>query len=168
MAGRIDWETIRAEYEAGASQSDLARRHCVSRTAIQKHIASEGWTQDISQSLNNLTEAKVAGVVAGCNPKKKAAALDRAADARAAVIERHRQEWTEHQRLLADALLTQNFDMAKLAKITSETLKIRQEAERKAWGITEVKAPAEITLKPDLSIFAKLLDAYASEAPDEA
>ena len=31
-------------------------------------------------------------------------------------------------------------DKAKLAKITAETLKIRQEAERKAWGIRDVDA----------------------------
>lgn len=35
MAALYDWETIRAEDEAGASQNDLARRHGVSRKAIQ-------------------------------------------------------------------------------------------------------------------------------------
>jgi hypothetical protein len=30
-----------------------------------------------------------------------------------------------------------DFDAAKLAKITAETIKIRQEGERKAWGITD-------------------------------
>ncbi len=70
MAARYDWETIRAEYEAGASQSELAKRHGVSRKAIQKHITAEGWAQDISGTLDRLTEAKVAGVVAGCDPKK--------------------------------------------------------------------------------------------------
>lgn len=38
----INWEAIRAEYEAGASQASLAKAHGVSRTAIQKHIAEEG------------------------------------------------------------------------------------------------------------------------------
>ena len=83
MAARYDWETIRAEYEVGASQSDLARRHGVSRAAIQKHIRAEGWMQDVSGAINRMAEAKVAGVVAGSNPKKKAAALDRAADRKA-------------------------------------------------------------------------------------
>lgn len=137
MAARFDWETIRAEYEAGASQSDLAKRHGVSRTAIQKHIAQEGWVQDISQTLDRLTEAKVAGVVAGCNPKKKAEALDRAADAKAAVILRHKAEWEQHQQLIRQAVESGDFDAAKLAKITAETIKIRQEGERKAWGISD-------------------------------
>lgn len=137
MAARYDWETIRAEYEAGASQSELAKRHGVSRKAIQKHITAEGWAQDISGTLDRLTEAKVAGVVAGCDPKKKAAALDRAADAKAAVIMRHKEEWEQHQQLIRAAVENGNFDAAKLAKITAETIKIRQEGERKAWGITD-------------------------------
>ena len=137
MAARYDWETIRAEYEVGASQSALAKRHGVSRKAIQKHITAEGWAQDISGTLDRLTEAKVAGVVAGCDPKKKAAALDRAADAKAAVIMRHKEEWEQHQQLIRAAVENGNFDAAKLAKITAETIKIRQEGERKAWGITD-------------------------------
>lgn len=137
MAARYDWETIRAEYEVGASQSALAKRHGVSRKAIQKHITAEGWAQDISGTLDRLTEAKVAGVVAGCDPKKKAAALDRAADAKAAVIMRHKEEWEQHQQLIRAAVENGDFDAAKLAKITAETIKIRQEGERKAWGITD-------------------------------
>jgi len=137
MAARCDWETVRAEYEAGASQGELSRRHGVSRTAIQKHIRAEGWMQDISGAIDRLTEAKVAGVVAGSNPKKKAEALNRAADARAAVVLRHKEEWDRHQTIMDEALSLGDFDRAKLAKITAETLKIRQEGERKAWGITD-------------------------------
>lgn len=155
MAAQYDWETIRAEYEAGASQSDLAKRHGVSRTAIQKRIRSESWMQDITGAINRLTEAKVAGVVAGCNPQKKAEAFDRAAEAKAAVIQRHKAEWDEHKRHIMEALEEGNFDKAKLAKITAETLKIRQDGERKAWGIQDVLPPhaqgGNATVKIDLS-----------------
>ena len=153
MAARFDWETIRAEYEAGASQSDLSRRYGISRTAIQKHIRVEGWMQDVSGAINRLAEAKVAGVVAGCNPKKKAEALDRAADAKAAVMLRHKEEWERHQTLIDEALAAGDFDKAKLAKITAETLKIRQEGERRAWGIkdsTEESRAADVSVKVDL------------------
>lgn len=78
MAARFDWESIRAEYEVGASQSDLSKRYGVSRTAIQKRIRAEGWVQDISGTVNRMAEAKVAGVVTGCNPQKKAEAVERA------------------------------------------------------------------------------------------
>ena len=150
MAARYDWETIRAEYEAGASQSTLSKKHGVSRTAIQRRISSEGWVQDISQTVNRLTEAKVAGVVAGCNPKKKAEALNAAAEQKAAVINRHREEWTRHQAIIDEAIASNDFERAKLAKITAETLKIRQEGERKAWGIqdkTETEVSGGLTIQ---------------------
>lgn len=144
MSARYDWETIRAEYEAGASQADLSRRHGVSRKAIQKHITAEGWTQDVSGTINRMAEAKVAGIVAGCDPQKKAEAFARAADAKAAVMVRHKEEWERHQTLIDEALAEGDFDKAKLAKITAETLKIRQEGERKAWGIQD-KAGTEVS-----------------------
>ena len=153
MSARYDWETIRAEYEAGASQSDLARRHGVSRKAIQNHITTESWMQDISGSIDRLTEAKVAGVVAGCDPKKKAEALDNAAQAKAEVIQRHREEWNEHKRHITAALAEGDFEKAKLAKITAETLKIRQEGERKAWGLPEAETRDGTALQlPNLNI----------------
>ena len=137
MGGAYDWEAIRASYEAGSTQSALSRQYGVSRKAIQKRICAEGWLQDVSGTVNRLTEAKVAGVVAGCDPKKKAEALDRAAEAKAAVILRHKTEWERHQVLIDEALAESNFERAKLAKITAETLKIRQEGERRAWSITD-------------------------------
>lgn len=132
---RIDWDQVRAEYETGATQSDLARRHGVSRKAIQKHIEAESWTQDVEDDLRKKVAEKVAGLVAGCDPKKKAEALDAEASRRADVIQRHRDEWEEHKGLVDSAIGAQDFNAAKLAKITAETLKIRQEAERKAWNI---------------------------------
>ena len=131
----IDWETIRAEYEVGATQSDLSRRHGVSRKAIQNHIDAEGWTQDVEPALRRKVAEKVAGVVAGCDPKKKAEAIDVEAAKRADVVQRHRDEWEEHKQIVDKAVGARDFDAAKLAKITAETLKIRQEAERKAWSI---------------------------------
>lgn len=137
---KFDWEKIRAEYEAGGTQAGLSRRHGCSRTAIQKRIESEGWSQDIRPVLERLTAEKVAGVVAGCNPKKKAQALAQEADRRRAVVARHKEEWDRHQSLIDEAVTKGDFEKAKLAKITAETIKIRQEGERKAWGL-ESKEP---------------------------
>lgn len=152
-AARFDWEKIRAEYEIGATQGELARRFGVSRAAIQKHIAAEQWQQDITSAVDRLTAAKVAGVVAGSNPKKKAEAIDKAAAEKAAVIARHKQEWENHQRLIDDALADGDFNAAKLAKITAETIRIRQDGERKAWGILDVDVrPREIDNGPKLEL----------------
>ena len=49
-------------------------------------------------------------------------------------------EAAENRRAGGMAIEKNEFDKAKLAKITAETLKIRQEAERKAWGIRDVDA----------------------------
>jgi hypothetical protein len=133
-----DWETIRAEYEAGSSMGELSRRYGVDKAAISRRAKKEGWTQDITQAVNRLTEAKVNGLVNTVDPKKKAEALSRAAEAKAAVILRHQEEWTKHQQLISSAIEAGDFDAAKLAKITAETIKIRQEGERKAWGIRDV------------------------------
>jgi len=141
MARDIDWDTIRAEYEAGASQASLAKKHGVSRGAIQKHIAAEGWTQDLEPAIQRKVAEKVAGVVAACDPKKKAEAIDAEASRRADVVQRHRDEWEEHKWIVDSAIGTKDFETAKLAKITAETLKIRQEAERKAWAIDTQVAP---------------------------
>jgi len=139
---RAQWDKIRAEYEAGASQNGLAQRFGVCRASIQKHIAAEGWTQDVEPVIQRMAAEKVAGIVAGCDHKKKAQALDRAALRRADVEIRHQAEWEEHKQLIDTALANQDFDAAKLAKITAETLKIRQEGERKAWRIDVAAAPA--------------------------
>jgi hypothetical protein len=66
-----DWETIRAEYEAGSSMGELSRRYGVDKAAISRRAKKEGWTQDITQAVNRLTEAKVNGLVNTVDPKKK-------------------------------------------------------------------------------------------------
>lgn len=137
MAARYDWETIRAEYEAGSTMGELSRKHGVDKAAISRKAKKEAWLADLSEVVNKRAEAKVNGLVNTVDPKKKAEAVDRAADAKAAVILRHKEEWEQHQQLIRAAVESGDFDAAKLAKITAETIKIRQEGERKAWGITD-------------------------------
>ena len=131
MASRFDWETIRAEYETGATQSELSRKHGCSRTAIQKRIEREGWVQDVSDAIDRLAQAKVAGVVAGCNP------VEAAADRKASVIQGHRDAWPDIKELNRRAIAENDFDLAKLAKISAETERLIQDGERKAWGIAD-------------------------------
>ena len=57
--------------------------------------------------------------------KKRAAAIASAADEKAGVIIRHREEWGTQRALVTTAIEKNDFDKAKLAKITAETLKIR-------------------------------------------
>lgn len=62
-------------------------------------------------------------------------AEETAVELRAKVLERHRKEWGIPRGLVNEAVKARDFNKAKLAKITSETLKIIQDSERKAWGI---------------------------------
>lgn len=116
---------------------ELSRLHGVSKAAISKRARAEGWIQDVSGAVNRLTAAKVNGIVNAVNPQKKAEAIDRAAEQKAAVIRRHKEEWDRHKAIMDAALAEGDFDRAKLAKITAETINIRQAGERKAWGIVE-------------------------------
>lgn len=60
-----------------------------------------------------------------------------AVDQRAQVIDRHRREWAAPRKLSYEAVQARDFEKAKLAKITAETLQIIQANERKAWGIEQ-------------------------------
>lgn len=54
---------------------------------------------------------------------------------RASIIARHRREWGVSRGLVGEAVGKRDFERAKLAKITSETLSIIQKGERAAWGL---------------------------------
>ena len=56
---------------------------------------------------------------------------------------RHREEWERH-RPLTDEALSGDAEAVKLAKTVAETLKIRQEGERKAWGVQD-RAETEVS-----------------------
>jgi hypothetical protein len=145
----IGWEQVRAEFEAGATIRGLSKTHGVSRAAIQKRAAKEGWAQDAEPAIQRKVTEKVAGVVATCNPKKKAEAIDAEAERRAAVIKRHRDEWSGARERLYAGLTARRaasdakakalaFDDLKAAKIAAETLQIMQNNERKNHRLDDV------------------------------
>ena len=137
---RYDWETIRAEYEAGSSMGKLSDKYGVDKAAISRRAKKEAWAQDVTGAVDRAVDAKVNGIVNTVDPEKKAAAIASAADEKVAVIIRHREEWETQRALVTTAIEKNDFDKAKLAKITAETIKIRQEGERKAWGIVDKAA----------------------------
>ncbi len=138
MCRDLDWERLRAEYETGSTQSELSRRYDVSRKAIQKHIAKEGWVQgDVREEVERLAEAKVAGVVAPCDPQKRAEAIGVASDKLASI--------KLNQRRLVDEALVDwedkwkhgTFEDGKKVKIFAESLKLLLEEQRRVYGITD-------------------------------
>ena len=140
---RYDWEKIRAEYEIGSSMGELSRRHGVDKAAISRRAKRDGWTQDLSGAVDRLAEAKVNGIVNTVDPQKKAEALSRAAEDKAAVIRNHREAWDGFKQDVKAALEANNFDRLKCLKIASETLRNAQECERKAWGIQDKAIESE-------------------------
>lgn len=141
-----DWQTIRAEREAGASFPELAKKWGVSHQAIQKQAKAGKWGDgsDVGAILRRKVAEKVAGVVAGCNPQKKAQALDDAAQLLADVVERHRADCAEHRKVFG--AVPEDFDAGKLAKISMETILLRIKAERASFGLDETAGSQEITI----------------------
>ena len=146
MVARYDWETIRAEYEAGATMGELSRKHGVNKAAISRRAKKEGWIQDSSEVVARLADAKVNGLVNTVDPKKKAEAVDAAAERRAAVIREQREVWTGFREEIRAALEGNDFDRLRRLKLASESLRIVQDAERKAWSLdkTEAETPSVV------------------------
>ncbi len=142
MSARYDWEMIQTEYETGATQVELARKHGVSQAAISQRARREGWMQD------GTGEDSGAAGQTTVHARQRSAPLPTknkvAGEGKNAIIRRHREEWNKIRLLVDDAVTEQDAEAAKLAKITAETLKIRQEGERKAWGITD-KVETEVS-----------------------
>lgn len=159
---RDQWETIRAEREAGASFPELAAKWGVSHQAIQKRAKAEGWGdgQDVGEIIRRKVAEKVAGVVAACNPKKRAEAINAAAERSAEIIKRHQEESNEIRERLYAGLKAHRaaetkeqkqlaFEDLKAAKIASETLLNIHRAERKAWGLDEERSRADVVIHWD-------------------
>jgi hypothetical protein len=62
-------------------------------------------------------------------------ATDFAVDVRAQVLDRHRKEWAAPRKIAYDAIAKGDFERAKLAKISAETLTLIQMGECRAYGI---------------------------------
>jgi len=138
MCRELDWERIRAEYETGSTQSELSRKYEVSRMSIQRHIKAEGWVQgDVREAIERLAEAKSAGLGAGCTPQKRAEALSAAADKVVAKTQGRRERVAKLVAKWHEAVDEENFEKAKLVKISAESLKLIDDEECKAWGITD-------------------------------
>lgn len=65
----------------------------------------------------------------------KEVANQEAVDVRAAVLDRHRKEWSAPRKLIYEAVQKRDFELAKLAKIAGETLQIVQVGECRAFGL---------------------------------
>lgn len=151
---------------------ELSRRHGVDKAAISRRAKKDGWTADLSEVVNRRAAAKINGIVNTVDPQKRAEAVESAADAKVAVIQRHRGAWPKIKELNAQAIEAQDFNAAKLAKITAETERIIQDGERRAWGIqdkieTEVSGGVAVTHAVSAEV-AEMLALVKGGRDDEA
>ena len=152
MSTRYDWETIRAEYEVGATMGELSRKHGVSKGAISQRAKREKWVQDLSDTVNRLTEAKLNGLLNTGNTQKKAEAVDAAAEAKASVITGQRESWNGFDEQVNAALEANDFDRLKCLKIASEAKRNAQECQRRAWGIVDKASVGSMAQAPAVVI----------------
>lgn len=161
---RDQWETIRAEREAGASFGDLAQKHGVDKAAIVRRAKAEGWGDGtdvagvIRRKVTEKVTEKVTGISPAADPKRKAAAIDAAADRGAEIIRRHQEESNAIRERLYAGLKAHRaaetkeakqlaFEDLKAAKIASETLLNIHRAERQAWGLDEAAGQPAIVIE---------------------
>lgn len=86
---------------------------------------------------------------------------------RAEILHRHRGEWMAPRKIAYDAIKSNDFEKAKLAKITSETLTLIQAGECRAYGIdTATRAAGGGTVVVVDRNEQRTVEAEAGEAAD--
>lgn len=137
-AKRNGWEKLTNSADLAKKASAAADRVAVSAREVAAEDGNGNIDGNAETSGGNEPPAKKPPTAA----ERKAAVqpsseeVQQAAVAmRAEIIERHRKEWSVSRGLVGEAVKQRDFERAKLAKITSETIKIIQEGERKAWGL---------------------------------
>lgn len=148
---------IRAIYEGtpGATRASVAAATGVPERILRKwQEADGGWARPCRarKEIPNLP-GKVAEAVNKIKVKmselgkpmsdevalteaSKELAEEIAVDVRAQVLDRHRKEWAAPRNIAYDAMQKGDFERAKLAKISAETLSLIQSGECRAYGIT--------------------------------
>lgn len=159
MATKEDWLAAKMRWESDptVNESDVARELGVTRAAVNARKKREKWERvsdqgDLARRAHDradreaaqrlvATERAKAVLADGEAAKAKQAeelagqTVELAVNMRATILGRHREELEGSRKIVYEAIQKKNFDMAKLGKITAETLVIVQNAERKAWGL---------------------------------
>lgn len=140
------------------SQHDVAKLAGVSQPAVLKRMRREGWAKvadqsDLARRAYDRADGESIGVASDIEPQHPASTgpvagviVETAVQLRAKVIDRHRKEWDGARNFIYKAIQNQDFDKAKLGKITAEALKIVQDGERKAWGLDKDDEKSQVTV----------------------
>lgn len=126
--------------ETGLGKSTLERRanvECWKKNYTAANLPAMG---EAAQKAADTYSGKVAEYGPEITDEQKAQVVaevstETAVDLRAQILDRHRREWAAPRKLAYEAMQKRDFELAKLAKINSETLRNIQDGERRAWGI---------------------------------
>lgn len=142
------WKALRIAWESdpALSSTKLAEDNGISSNTVTSRMKREGWVK-MNPNLSGLSNAalteyqkrkgklKAPYTEDDLNALADEIASEFAAKARADLQERHQKEWDAPRSLAYQAIREKNFELAKLAKISTESLTNIQNGERKAWGL---------------------------------
>ncbi len=145
-----DWAAVRMKWESDPRDgytwivAEMGLR--VSTVAVLKRVRNEGWSKksvmkSIVERAQVQADEKVNGGVNGQRGfSPELTPCSKAVDLRAGVIERHRAEWDRHRDLFTlDTMMGDTgIIVARVAKTSAEAIKIRQDGERRAWGLDAI------------------------------
>jgi hypothetical protein len=153
---------------AAARASEKFKFDAPAKTTIESRAKKEGWerrsnlnginaaAQRRADKLTNsdgtpsVSDAKTAGISDASDSQKAMASRDESEIKRAEVTARHRSEWKNIGVLIQEAIVLrstnaeQAMSKAKLAKILAEATAIKQQGERKAWGLDILVDPGSV------------------------
>jgi len=117
----VDWEAIEVAYRAGLlSVREIAGRHKISHTAINKKAKKNGWQRDLSAKVKKAVSTKlVSGSVSTSVGEQEV--IERAATEAAKVVTSHRKN-ISRQRKIVNTLLEE-------LETNEEELKLKEKSE---------------------------------------
>ncbi|EAO1133600.1 hypothetical protein EX011_21790 [Salmonella enterica] len=143
----------RALYEAHPKKvlRDIAEETGISLPTLKRYCSAEKWRKARMSDVDRLQESYKEKLPEDPTAEDRQAAKDavvaeQVVEERKRLLEKHKKELEYPRKLAYQAIQNNSFDTAKLAKITSETLRNVQEQERKAWGIDKTETANNITV----------------------
>lgn len=115
----VDWETIKADYIAGMSQSQIAKKYGMSRSSVGSRCREGKWTRErdkVKRKADAKTVEKVSSRIAAMRAEKLCAVME-ANDGMGRVLSRI----TSQLDALEEAPIKNLRDMSDLAKAISMT-----------------------------------------------
>lgn len=150
-----EWQEVRTRWEndprEGYEWIIQELNLTITRQALHKRAQKEGWAKQVS--LKSIVQQAHASADARFAEREHAkvdekvdtatkATRAQSVDMRADILEVHRTEWGTHRAAFTlEAMLNPDtgLDTARIAKTAAEAIRIRQEGERKAWGLDAVE-----------------------------